>query len=195
MPILLRRLRAALFLAALWALIAGAVGVLTGVWFGVRQSPYPVLPDVGQWWFEWHTVVLNIAARWVAAGGTLGLVFAGVLAAAERGRDVRRLSGARAAAWGAVAGIGFLLVGVVRLALTRGARGTAGLTGIPYLLVAFSALFGAGCAWLTLRCAHRGAGAVAHEDSPGDVGLLSGTTPADPWPTTAETSQHREPVA
>ena len=155
MSVALRRLRAALVLSLLWAGLMGVVGSLVGVWLTTYGHRYPIFPDVGQWWFEWHDTVLRTTGTWLVGGAVLGLAFAGIFAVAERGRAVHQLRASRVAAWGAAAGLLFAAAGLagavagpslsLRLLL-------AGLSGLPLVL---AAALGAACAGLTVWSAQR----------------------------------------
>jgi hypothetical protein len=170
MRTILRRVRAALSLAALWGAISGAIGLAIGLATGVQRSRYPVLPDVGQWWFEWHDVVIGFATSWAAGGALIAVGFAAVLRRAERGRDAETLSPARLALWGALAGGGIFSVWWLAATQLRG-RGL-GAAGFPLLSLCTAIAFGAGCAWLTLRLARR-----ADPDAP-SAGLAGGSRAA-----------------
>lgn len=151
-PSAVRRVRAAFVVAALWALLAAGVGLLFGVGMGVSRSPYPVFPDVGQWWFEWRDLVLRIVRAWAISGACVGLAFAAVFAAAERGRDVQRVSPARAVLWGTLGALGFSAVMVARLAAERRV-GAVWSPGAFVVSLVLTAVFGAVSAWMTMALA------------------------------------------
>ncbi len=83
---MLRRIRGVLVMAALWALTWGVVGVLIGL-------------------FKWYRGdLIDSIGRWFGVVGAInGLLFALVLAIAERKQSVATLSLARFALWGGVA--------------------------------------------------------------------------------------------
>ena len=60
-----RRLNAALVPSLLRASFTGVVGSLVGVWLTTYGDRYPILPDVGQWWCEWHDTVMRTAGTWL----------------------------------------------------------------------------------------------------------------------------------
>lgn len=150
---IVRRIRAVLSLAAAWGAVTGAIGLVIGLGTGVQRSPYPVLPDVGQWWFEWHDVVIGHATSWAAGGALIALAFAAVLRRAERGRATDTLSPARFALWGALAGGGTFAAWWLAVTPLRG----RGLDSVGFSLLSLSTaiVVGAGCAWLTLHLARR----------------------------------------
>jgi hypothetical protein len=153
MRTIVRRGRAALSLAALWGAAGGAVGLLVGLWVAARSSRYPVLPDFGQWWFEWHDLVVGFAVSWAAAGALTALGFATLLWRAERGRNAEALSPARLTLWGGLAGGG--LFTTWWLVLTRLRSPGRVPVGFPLLSLLIAVAFGAGCAWLTLWLSRR----------------------------------------
>jgi uncharacterized membrane protein len=133
----------------------GVVGALVGVWLTTYGNRYPIFPDVGQWWFEWHDTVLRTAGTWLVGGAVLGLAFAALVAVAERGRAVHQLRRSRLAVWGAVAGLLFACAGLAGLLVGRSLHlqlVIAGLSGLPLVLVT---LLGAACAGLTVWSAGR----------------------------------------
>ncbi len=91
---MLRRIRGVLVMAALWALTWGVVGVLIGLFKWYRGD---LIENVAL------SVILSIG-RWFGVVGAInGLLFALVLAIAERKQSVATLSLARFALWGGVA--------------------------------------------------------------------------------------------
>jgi hypothetical protein len=167
---LVRRARAALVIAVLWGLLWAVGGLAIGVLLGIQASPYPVLPDVGQWWFEWHRLVLTNAQLWAEGGALAGAVFAGAMTVAERGRTVRTLSHARAVGWGSIAGLVLLATGLAWLEVRRHAGATVILPGFPVRTLAVLLTLGAGCAWLTIALARRSALPAADP-----LGVVGGT--------------------
>ena len=99
---MLRRIRGFVVMATLWALTWGFVGILTGLFRWYRGDLIDVLPTPA-------TVALAVIfsiARWFAVvGGINGLVFAVVIAIAERRQSLAALSLARFALWGGVAAL------------------------------------------------------------------------------------------
>ncbi|HEY4132312.1 MAG TPA: hypothetical protein VGM50_17010 [Gemmatimonadaceae bacterium] len=191
--IILRRFRSALVLGSLWALLAAGVGLFVGIGLAAAKSPYPVLSDVSQWWFESRDVVLAMLVRWGIAGGALGLMFAGVLVQAERGSEGGRLSSARAAAWGGIAGVGFVLIGLLRVELSRRASGTSPLGSFPYVMLPVTAVIGATFGWLTVRWARRGDAAHCSVEANTDVLRSGGVLPASD--VAERSTRRRAPVA
>lgn len=166
----IRRGRAAAFLAAAWATLWGALGLVVGLGICAASSPYPVFPDVGQWWLEWHDVVLRVARAWAVSGAVAGLAFAAVLAKAERGRTAGELSGRRTALWGGVAGAGLVLLNLAWLQTGRPIGARTPPRGIPAVTVVTLLTVGAACAWLTLALTRRAVASSVADERPGGAG-------------------------
>jgi len=153
MPGLLRRIRAGLSLATFWGAAAGAIGLVLAVWQATRMSPYPVFPDVGQWWFERRDFVVRFTLSWGAAGALIALGFAGLLGRVEHGQSAATLSPRRLTLWGATAGGGIFTTWWIAMAQLRVPGSLPRVFPVVSLLTA--AAFGAGCAWATLRLSRR----------------------------------------
>jgi len=113
---LLRRLRGLVSTALLWALAWGIAGAAAYAVLGVR------------WTLQWDrplTVaevmpyVLTGAIFLAVYGFLSGAAFAGVLMWVERRRSIRDLTLPRIAAWGALGGVGVLLLNLVLVLLTE----------------------------------------------------------------------------
>jgi hypothetical protein len=112
MKMWLRRLRGALGIGTLW----GATGLVVGKVTGLVVSVWTGLPLLG--------TVVSFGVGAAGLGFALGTAFAVVLTTLERQRSADQLTPARAAMWGAIAGVGLALL--------------VGVTGIPRLFPAIS---------------------------------------------------------
>lgn len=182
MPAVVRRVRAALVVAASWAVAWGAVGLLASLLDGAQSGHYPGYPDVAHWWLS----PLYLARRFGDAamiGAVSGLLFAAVVAVAERGRTVRLLSRVRTAAWGAAVGGGLFALAWRAFQHMDGAGWST--KPFPLAQLALAAVGGAGLATFTLWIARRaapGAGdptAVGGAEPPSAF-LGEGDAPAQP---------------
>jgi hypothetical protein len=175
--VLLRRLRGMASTALLWAATWGIIGAAAYAVLGVRWtvgmgrslSVGEVLP-----------YVLSGALFLAVYGLLSGVAFAGVLMLLERRRSIQDLTIARIAAWGALGGIGVLLVNV---ALVYWVEGLVLSETLPVLL--FMGLLGAGCAAGSLALARRTSEAEGHEEPLRQVPsseppLLNGRSPESP---------------
>ena len=97
---MLRRFRGVLVMAALWAFTWGVVGVLIGLFKWYRGDLIDVLPTPMS---VAISVILSIGKWFGVVGAINGLLFALVLAIAERKQSVATLSLTRFALWGGVA--------------------------------------------------------------------------------------------
>jgi len=121
---MLRRLRSALTVGALWGAIWLPLGVLLG------------------WTMRWFTPPLiertfESLGAWTLLGGMSGFVFALLLALLERGQRIEALRPSRLALWGIIAGIGVPLVLFLAIVMafpvlyfTPGSGGTFVITGV-----------------------------------------------------------------
>jgi hypothetical protein len=180
MRLIVRRARAAVSLAVLWAAVSAAVGLLVGLGMGVQRSRYPVLPDVGQWWFEWHDLVIGYTTSWAASGALIALAFTVLLRRAERGRVMETLSAARVTRWGALAGGGLFAGSWLVPTQLRGLQVEE--LGLLLLSLVTATALGAGCAWLTLGLARHSssgtsAAGTAHAARAGQEALPPGALP------------------
>jgi hypothetical protein len=153
MRMIVRRVRAALTLAALWGAVSGAIGLVIGLVIAVQRSQFAVLPHVGWWWVNWHTFVARFATSWAMGGALIAIGFAGVVAGAERGRGATALSAARFTLWGGLAGGG--VYGAWWVVVTHLRGRSLGAMEFPLLSLLTAIVIGAGSAWLTLRIARR----------------------------------------
>jgi hypothetical protein len=158
-PTILRRVRAALSLAAIWGAATGAIGLAVGLSLGIRHNPYPVLPDIRQWWFERHGLVVSLTVSWAAAGALFGLTFASLVGRVERGRSAMTVSPTRITVWGAVAGAGACMTWWIAMLQLRNPELRP--LGFPLRPLLTAVALGAGYAWVTLKLARRAdAGAI-----------------------------------
>ena len=136
--LLLRKLRAALIITAIWVLFwtpfaVGLDNIIADILFPEPRIDSPYTP----------------VSVWAIWGALSGLAFVIVLALAERGRAVGSLSTARMLSWAA---IGSALVPVVYWILTQVPDAGFGLVFWETMLftVGISALLGVVCAIMTL---------------------------------------------
>jgi len=145
---MLRKLRAALVIAGIWAIVWMPMGLALALYAGSR-SPQPT--DV----LARPVSVPVFVSAWTMWGGMSGALFAFILGLAERRRTLASLSRVRTVAWGAIGCVTLPAVLTVVDAL-----GTpAGLRGygwrFPVAALAVSAGLGAACAAATLALARR----------------------------------------
>jgi hypothetical protein len=144
---LLRILRGVLGTALLWAVVWLPVGAAFGLLLNAGQRGNVIPPSV-----LW---MVTMGGAW---GGVSGVIFAGLLALAERRHTIADLSLIRVAAWGAV-GCASLPVLLALHYLPRedllALRADAMFLGIVLVV---SALLGAACAAGTLTLARRAPG-------------------------------------
>jgi hypothetical protein len=98
------RVRAVVFVAAVWALGSAAVGFLAGLLFEIGRlgvpAPGPQAADL----LRLVRAANAGSSVGLVFGGLSGLAFSGLTAWLERRRDVQTLSAGRLCAWGALAG-------------------------------------------------------------------------------------------
>ena len=136
---MLRKLRAALIISALWILCWTPVAVALDHVLATLLVPEPRIDDP-------YTPV----RVWAIWGGFSGLAFAIVLALAERGRAVSGLSAVRVVSWGAV-GSALVPVGYWVFAWPPAAPRFCPLFWqVTLITMGISALLGTVCAVLTL---------------------------------------------
>jgi hypothetical protein len=151
--LLFRRFRGLVRTAAAWAIawtpLPFVVHALTGWFSGVPAS-----------------IVARVVLGYAVSGALAGLVFGGVLIAAERNNALRRIPRWRFALWGAAGAVAFPLLAAVAGYLTgRAALMGPGLLGIlPHL--GFDAALGALCASGTLALARRAPPAIGEGGDP-----------------------------
>jgi hypothetical protein len=145
---MLRRVRAVLITALVWALLWIPVGALAGFIQYQRGDVFVIIPPQPE--FLWETIS-SVALEWALFGALNGGFFAVLLVLAERGRTVATLSSARVALWGAV---GTLVLPTLVLLLLVIVFGTSGLSVkvVPMLALL---LFGAISGWAMLLIARR----------------------------------------
>ncbi len=112
---LIRKLKAALRIGAIWGIATGAVGTTLGV-----LSP-------GSFWSS----ALFFGVAMGVTGLVLGVGFGGLLSVMEGRRTLDELTPNRAALWGLVAGAAVALVGAIVVASLKGVGVVAGGLGIP----------------------------------------------------------------
>jgi len=144
----IRRLRAVLSIAVLWALAWLPIGGVLALYASSRP-PQP--SDL----ISRPVSMPLFLTVWTIWGGLSGSLFAVVLGVGERRRGLSDLSVARTAAWGA---LGSMTVPAALLALDM-IRAPISLRlydwRVPLLALSLSALLGAGCAAATLALAQR----------------------------------------
>jgi len=144
---MLRRLRAASSLAALWATVWLPVGIVLGIIFGWTGRSWRIP--------LWYPVI------WTVLGAASGAVFAFLLSAFGRQHTLDQLSPRRLALWGATAGAALPVGGTLLLiAFIPGLS----LTQDATVVFALMALLGGICAWASLKIARRGT--AAHVNAP-----------------------------
>jgi len=134
---LLRRIRSALLLGAVWGLVWAPAGVLHGL---AIRAPFDVP-------LSWRLTVLGI---WTTIGFLSGCVFALLLAAAERHRALEELSPRRIALWGALGGWTFPLLASL-VVVSMGDFVTADGYTMLALMPGLGAASAAGTLWLARR--------------------------------------------
>lgn len=145
---MLRKLRAALVIAGIWAIVWMPMGLALALYAGSR-SPRPT--DL----FARPASVPLFVSAWTVWGAMSGALFAFILGLAERRRTLASLSLARTVAWGA---IGCMTLPAV-LTVVDVLGTPAGLRGytwrFPLAVLAVSAGLGAACAAATVALARR----------------------------------------
>lgn len=144
----MRRLRAALAIALLWALAWFPAGLALAL-YASGQPPQP--SDV----ISRPVSLPQFLTVWTTWGAISGGVFALILGFTERRRTIEDLSIARTALWGSLGAVSlpaFLIV-VDLIRTPAGLRGYG--WGLPLLILAVSATMGACCAAGTLAVARR----------------------------------------
>jgi hypothetical protein len=148
---MLRRLRSALTIAAVWGLAWIPVGVMFGAarqWFGLPPS-------------EADIVRLTV---WALCGAASGFTFALLLAWLERGRQVETMRFSRMATWGTIAGAGVpAALGIALVLLFPGSYFTRGAGGV----IAFMSSLGACSALASLAFARSSRARVSVVEPPG----------------------------
>jgi len=144
----LRRLRATLSIALIWALVWLPMGLALALYADSRPAqPSDVISRP-------VSIPLFVTA-WTAWGAVSGAAFALVLAVTERRRTIANLSTLRTAIWGALGAVALPLL----LTVIDVVRTPVGLRGyswqFPLLILAVSATLGAACATATLTLARR----------------------------------------
>lgn len=145
---MLRRLRATLTIALLWALVWLPIGLALALYAGSR-SPQPS-----------HVISRPVSiplfvTAWTVWGALSGAAFAVVLALTERRRTIENLSTSRIAIWGALGAVALPLL-LTAIDVVRTPVGLRGYSWrFPLLILAVSAALGAACATATLALARR----------------------------------------
>jgi len=144
----LRKLRAALVIACVWAVVWMPIGLGLALYASSRA------PKPGDVIFRPVSLPLFVSA-WSAWGAVSGALFAFILGFAERRRRVGTLSRVRSALWGAL-GCMTVPAGLTLIDALRTPPGVRGYGwGFPLAALAVSAGLGAICAVLTLALARR----------------------------------------
>jgi len=118
---MLRRIRGALVIAALWAVTWGLVGIAIGLVKWYRGDLIDVFPVPATFALR---LILERSEWFVVVGAINGLLFALVLALAERRQSVATLSLARFALWGGVATLVLPAIAVLVLLIVYGPSST-----------------------------------------------------------------------
>ncbi len=118
---MLRRIRGALVIAALWAVTWGLVGIAIGLVKWYRGDLFDVFPVPATFALR---LILERSEWFVVVGAINGLLFALVLALAERRQSVATLSLARFALWGGVATLVLPSIAVLVLLIIYGPSST-----------------------------------------------------------------------
>ena len=142
----MRRLRAVLVFAVLWALAWAPFGALVAY---VRRPPWDLIgvpPPSGMM----LDIITRGAISWAVFGAINGALFAGLLAFMERRRFVENLTLVRFSIWGALGSL--LLPGVVVFTDILVSPSSGSFAILPWVVVA---TLGAGCAAGTLLVARR----------------------------------------
>ena len=177
---LMRRLRAALSLAALWAVTWGAFATCLGVGYLARGPRGLGLPRAGAPWRDNAQAFAQLFGDTALFGWWSGLCFAALLVGLVRRQPLAALSARRTALWGALAGAGWLLVSVAGGLLRTSQGHIPGDTPVALLT---NAVLGAIAALLTLAVARRAAPPVTGRatsipDSTDVAALDGGLTPS-----------------
>lgn len=147
-----RRLRAAVSLAALWAVTWGAFAACLGVGYFARGPRGLGLPRAGAPWRDNLHAFAQLFGDTALYGWWSGLCFAVLLVVLERRRPLAALSARRTALWGALAGSVWLLLSVAGGLLRTSQGHVPGDTPVAPLT---NAVLGAIAALLTLAVARR----------------------------------------
>ena len=142
MTTILRRLRAVVTIALLWALFWLPIGLVLE---SLRDNAtFDVVPPP-LWWR------VALFTTWGAINGSF---FAIVLAVAERSRTLAELSQARVATWGAIGSL-FLPATFVSIGMYQSRSVELNDWVFALVLLAICAVLGAGCAATTIVLARR----------------------------------------
>lgn len=147
----LRRLRGAVITSLLWAIAWGSAGAMAYAVLEIRRALRQGPP------FSFNYVLPHavIGAVFLALYGFLsGAAFSTVLALLERRRKLEDLSMRRVTAWGALGGMGILVLNVVLMLLFE--DGPMPDDAVPVLII--MGILGAGCAAGSLALARRAPG-------------------------------------
>jgi hypothetical protein len=149
------RVRGAVGIAIVWAVAWLPLGVLLALYRYCCSGPMTF--DAPQPRFLLLRLILYATGLWLLGGALAGLLFAAVLAFAERGRTIADLRLGRTVLWGA-----FGAAILPTLVLTRAAVGQAytGWWEGAAVLIGMSAILGAGSAAATLALARAKRGAA-----------------------------------
>ena len=144
----LRRLRAALSIAVIWALVWLPIGLALALYADSRP-PQP--SDV----ISRPVSIPFFVTAWTAWGALSGAAFTLVLGFAERRQTIENLSIARTAVWGALGAVALPLI-LIAIDVIRTPVGLLGYSWrFPLLVLSVSATLGAGCAAATLALGRR----------------------------------------
>jgi len=160
---ILRRLRAVLVTALIWACLWLPVGLIIGIYRSFKLQSYEgvpwALPSLEQFLMA---ILVNVAA-WMTWGAFSGAVFAVLLASIERRRDVSALSVRRTATWGT---LGAVALPTIVLAAFLAVEPEFSLLSLAVWPLTISALAGAASAATTLLLAKRAGPALSSAGVP-----------------------------
>jgi hypothetical protein len=145
----LRRIRGLFVMAALWTVVWGVVGIVIGLikWYRGDLIDVGGIPAAVAF-----SLILRFAALLGLFGAINGLLFATVLALAERRQSIATLSLARFALWGVIATLVVPLLAAAILVVVFGPESF----GIELTRLAAIAGLGMACAAAILLIARRG---------------------------------------
>ncbi len=151
---LLRRLRAVLVTALIWAVLWIPLSLAAGVIRYYRAPRYDLITDINVPSPRPPAlpIILGEASWWAAWAAVVGAIFAVILIVGERRRTISEIRPWRFACWGAVAAVGLpvsLVIGYVV------AEGPVTVTWDLPVLIVLTGIFGAACAAGMLRIARR----------------------------------------
>jgi hypothetical protein len=163
---ILRRLRAVLITALIWAFLWLPVGLIAGIYRSFTLQSYDGVPWAPPTLEQFVMAVLVNVAAWMTWGAISGAVFAVLLASIERRRDVSALSLRRTATWGT---LGAVALPTIILAAFLAVEPEFSLLSLAVWPLTISALAGAVSGATTLLLAKRAGAALSSGGAAGSL--------------------------